>query len=148
MKKLLTIFLTITLFVSCSDKEGRKEKRMRQNIESKLKPMMNDPASYEFVSMTVNKTITVGERKEVITEEHLKEVRDLNERMSIPELLYRTEAEYDFLKNQPDNDMDAVYFVDFVAKGTNIYGGVIQSNYSATVINDDELTVINLKKDK
>lgn len=144
MKKLLLFTLSLTLFISCGEKEKTKEEKMRENIEAKLKPTMKDPASYEFVSMSIKKTFSVAERKETMNEEYLNKVRELNEQLPSPELLNQAETEYAFLQKQTDENKDAVYYVDFVAKGTNSFGGVIQNKYSATVVNDDNLTVVSL----
>jgi len=144
MKKLLLLSLTLALFISCGEKEKTKEEKMRENIEAKLKPTMKDPASYEFVSMNIKKTISVAERKKTVNEEKLNEIRELNKDLSSPDLLNQIETEYTFLKNQTDENKDATYYVDFIAKGTNSFGGVIQNKYSATVVNDDNLTVVGL----
>ena len=143
MKKLL-LTLTLTLFISCGEKEKTKEEKMRENIEAKLKPTMKDPASYEFVSMNIRKTFSVAERKKTVNEEQLKQIRELNKDVPSPDLLNQIETEYAFLQKQTDENKDATYYVDFVAKGTNSFGGVIQNKYSATVVNDDNLTVVGL----
>ena len=49
-------------------------------------------------------------------------------------------------QKQTDENKEAVYYVDFVAKGTNSFGGIIQSKYSATVLNDENLTVLSISK--
>lgn len=67
MRKLL-ILLTLTLFISCGEKEKTKEEKMRKNIEAKLKSTMKDPASYEFVSMNIRETFSVAERKKTVNE--------------------------------------------------------------------------------
>ena len=54
--------------------------------------------------------------------------------------------EITFLEKQTDENKEAVYYVDFVAKGTNSFGGIIQSKYSATVLNDENLTVLSISK--
>jgi hypothetical protein len=56
MKSLFLSLLTLTLMTSCS--ETSKEDRMRENIEAILIPELNDPSSYEFVSMNINKTFS------------------------------------------------------------------------------------------
>ena len=144
MKKLLLLTLTLTLFISCAEKEKTKEEKMRENIEAKLKPTMKDPASYEFVSMNIKKTFSVAERKKTVNEEQLNKIRELNKDVPSPDLLNQIETEYAFLQKQTDENKDATYYVDFVAKGTNSFGGVIQNKYSATVVNDDNLTVVGL----
>ncbi len=146
MKNLLLFTLTLTLFISCGEKEKTKEDKMRDNIEAKLKPTLKDPASYEFVSMNIKNTISVAERKKTMNEEHLNKVRELNEELPSPELLNQAETEYAFLQKQTDENKDAVYYVDFIAKGTNSFGGIIQNKYSATIVNDDNLTVVGLSR--
>ena len=146
MKKLSLVILTLTVFVSCAEKEKRKEEKIRENIEEKLKSIMKDPASYEFVSMSINKTFSVAERKKTVSEEQLKKIRELNKDVPSPDLLNQIETEYAFLQKQVDENKDAIYYVDFVAKGTNSFGGVIQNKYSATVVNDDNLTVVGLSR--
>jgi hypothetical protein len=144
MKKFLLVVITLTMLISCGEKEKTKEEKMRENIEAKLKPTMKDPASYEFVSMNIKKTFSVAERKKTMNEEYLNKVRELNNDLPSPDLLYQAETEYAFLQKQTDENKEATYYVDFVAKGTNSYGGVIQSKYSATVLNDDNLTVFRV----
>ena len=146
MKKLSLVILTLTVFVSCAEKEKTKEEKIRENIEEKLKSIMKDPASYEFVSMSINKTFSVAERKKTVSEEQLKKIRELNKDVPSPDLLNQIETEYAFLQKQVDENKDAIYYVDFVAKGTNSFGGVIQNKYSATVVNDDNLTVVGLSR--
>ncbi|MAP55123.1 MAG: hypothetical protein CL605_09495 [Altibacter sp.] len=144
MKKILLLSSTLILFISCAEKVKTKEERIRENIEAKLKPTMKDPASYEFVSMNINKTITVVERKKTMNEEYLNKVRELNEQLPSSDLLNQAETEYAFLQEQTDENKEAVYYVDFVAKGTNSFGGVVQNKYSATVLNDENLTVFRV----
>jgi hypothetical protein len=148
MKNLLLFTLTLTLLISCGEKEKTKEDKIRDNIEAKLKPSLKDPASYEFVSMNIKNTISVSERKKTMNEEHLNKVRELNKELPSPELLNQAEIEYAFLKEQTDENKDAVYYVDFIAKGTNSFGGVIQNKYSATIVNDDSLTVVGLSRNE
>jgi hypothetical protein len=145
MKNILLLLLTFTLITSCNQKGKTKEEKIRENIEAKLKPTFKDPASYEFVSMSIKKTFSVAERKQNVNEEQLENVRKLNEQLPSEDLLNQIETEFGFLKRQTDDNKDAVYYVDFVAKGTNSFGGIIQSNYSATVLNDENYTVVGLK---
>ncbi len=142
MKKFILIALSINLiFISCVSKKKTKEERIRESIEAKLKPMMKDPDSYKFVSMKIKKRFSVAERRKTINDDFLASAKKLND----PELLFQAETEYNFLKNQTDDNKDATYYVDFVAKGTNSFGATIQNTYSATVVNDDNLTVVHLK---
>jgi hypothetical protein len=143
MIKIYLVSLTLLMFISCAE---NKEEKMRENIEAKLKPTMKDPASYEFVSMNIIKTITVAERKKTVNEESLNRVRELDKELPSPDLLYQLETEYAFLQRQADENKEATYYVDFIAKGTNSFGGVIQNKYSATVLNDENLTVFTVSE--
>jgi len=40
---------------------------------------------------------------------------------------------------------EAVYYVDFVARGSNKFGAIIKGKYSATVLNDENRTVVHFK---
>ncbi len=146
MKKTLVLFLGLSFIISCSEKEKTKEEKIKESITSKLKEKMKDPASFKFVNMNIKETFSVKNRKETINAGYLDKVRKLNEKMASPVLLKNAETEYTFLQQQTDEYKDAVYRIDFTAKGSNSFGGIIQSNYSVTVINDDSLTVLNVSK--
>lgn len=142
MKKVLIAVLCFVTLISCE----KKEDKMKENITSKLKEQLKNPDSFEFVSMNVSKTFTVKERKETTTKESLDNIREINKQLPSEDLLKHIETEYNFLEKQTDENKEAVYYVDFVAKGTNSFGGIIQSKYSATVLNDDNLTVLSISK--
>ncbi|TSE02656.1 hypothetical protein [Aquimarina algiphila] len=118
---------------------------IKKNITEKLKTNFKNPDSFEFISMTIKKTIPVKERKKTITKEYLDKVKKLNKELDSPELLHQAQTELDYLEKQTDENADAVYYVDFVAKGENSFGGTIQNTYSATVLNDDKYTVLKVK---
>jgi hypothetical protein len=142
MKKVLIAVLCFVTLISCE----KKEDKMKENITSKLKEQLKNPDSFEFVSMNVSKTFTVKERKETTTKESLDNIREINKQLPSEDLLKHIETEYNFLEKQTDENKEAVYYVDFVSKGTNSFGGIIQSKYSATVLNDDNLTVLSISK--
>ncbi|WP_271730121.1 hypothetical protein [Aquimarina algiphila] len=145
MKRVL-LFLTISLLLISCAKEGKsKEEIIKKNITEKLKTNFKNPDSFEFISMTIKKTIPVKERKKTITKEYLDKVKKLNKELDSPELLHQAQTELDYLEKQTDENADAVYYVDFVAKGENSFGGTIQNTYSATVLNDDKYTVLKVK---
>ncbi|MEO0508143.1 MAG: hypothetical protein AAF090_18450 [Bacteroidota bacterium] len=147
MKKLALFLLTISLAISCNPKEElTKEEKIQKSIEAKLKPLMKDSASYEFVSMSISRTFSVSERREVINQNKLEEVEALDKKLPSPALVKQVETELSFLQEQRDETKEATYYVDFTAKGSNSFGGVVTSTYSATVINDEKLTVVGLKK--
>ena len=111
-----------------------------------LKEQLKNPDSFEFVSMNISKTFTVKERKQTTTLKSLNEIKEINKQLPSEDLLKHIETEYNFLEKQTDENKEAVYYVDFVAKGTNSFGGIIQSKYSATVLNDENLTVLSISK--
>lgn len=145
MKKILLLCLTFTVLLSCK-KEINKDEVIKDNIGNKLKERLKNPDSFEFVSMTLAKSFTVKERKETVTKSDLEKMRELNKSVPSEDLLHRMETEYSFLEKQSDENKTALYRYDFVAKGTNSFGGVIQSKYSADVLNDENFTVLNISK--
>ncbi len=60
------------------------------------------------------------------------------------EFLKRLEKQYNFTQNYKGDNNEAGYYVNFVAKGTNSFGAVIQSSYEAFVLNDEEKTTISV----
>lgn len=142
MKKLLfTLFAATVLLTSCENKEDK----IKENITAKLKERMKDPDSFEFVSMAVRDTAKVKERKEIITAEEVAELKAIPAEVEgAAQLAESFETEHNFLKKQTDDNKDAIYFVDFVAKGTNTFGAKIQGKYQATVLNDENFTVVSL----
>ena len=145
---ILFILFTMTL-VSCDKmKPLSKEERMQKSITETFLIDMNDPSTYEFVSMEINKKFTVKERKLVMNDDKLTEIIDLKQRGGdVDHLIAQMKKEIDFLKYKDDN-MEAVYYVRFKARGANSFGAIILSTYSATILNDENLTVVNLKKIK
>ncbi|WP_149207885.1 hypothetical protein [Flavobacterium johnsoniae] len=127
-------------------KEITKDEIIKLNIENKLKQRLKNPDSYEFVSLNLAKSFTVKERKETITKKDLEQLRELNKTISSPDLLNRMEVEYSFLEKQKDVNKIALYRYDFIAKSTNSLGGIIQSKYSADVLNDNNYTALSISK--
>ncbi|RTY80625.1 hypothetical protein EKL97_10165 [Flavobacterium sp. LS1P28] len=142
MKKVLIAVLCFVTLISCE----KKDEKMKENFTLKLKEQLKNPDSFEFVSMNISKTFTVKERKKTTTLESLNEIREINKQLPSEDLLKHIETEYNFLEKQTDENKEAVYYVDFIAKGTNSFGGIIQSKYSATVLNDENLTVLSISK--
>lgn len=138
MKKLLIFALVFILLVSCAQ---TKEEKMQENITNELLQIMDDPSSFQFVSMEINKTFTVGERKKVMNEDKLKRVIELG----MTDAVEQTKKEIEFLKYKDDN-MEGVYYVRFIARGSNKFGAIIKATYSATVLNDDNRTVVHFKQ--
>lgn len=151
MKKL--IFLSLVFFTLISCKES-KDEIIKNNIANAISETFKDPASFVFVSMDLNKTETVGERKKIINDEQLQKVKSLQSEVKeigmdtteADELVKSTELEYNFLENQTDDNKPALFIYDFVCKGTNSYGGVIQSKYLVLVLNDENFSVLSFGK--
>ena len=62
INSLLTGLFPITaLLFGCSESPPTKDDIVRANVEAKLKENMNDPASYEFVSLVLIDSITFGD---------------------------------------------------------------------------------------
>jgi len=138
MKKLLIIAIMLVGLVSCTK---TKEEKMQENITNELLQIMDDPSTFQFVSMEINKTFTVGERKKVMNDERLKKAEELG----MTGLVKQTKKEMEFLKYKDDN-MEGVYYVRFTARGSNKFGAIIKATYSATVLNDDDRTVAHFKQ--
>lgn len=118
---------------------------MQESISTEFKKDMNDPSTFEFVSMNIGKTIIAGERKKVMNEDFLKNIENYKGKDDWDKTIEQTKREIEFLKDK-DNDYEAVYYVDFVARGSNSFGAIIKNNYSATILNDENLTVVHLTK--
>lgn len=142
MKKILLIILTTSFLLSCKSEEEKKSYKMQLAITNKLKESMKNPDSFEFVSMKITDVFTKKQRSEIITIESLNKVKEYG----IETLTYQTQKEYDFIQKTPKDDDEVTYYVQFIAKGTNSFGAIIQTTYSATVLNDENLTVFSVKE--
>ncbi|MEN8125504.1 MAG: hypothetical protein ABFR32_10280 [Bacteroidota bacterium] len=154
MKRRLLILLIVSLVMtSCKDKQeviedkqeviNDKQDIIKENITIVLKERMNNPDSFQFVSMNTNKTILVEERKKLITKENVQRVYELAGDKS--EIYNQYKTEFDFLQKQNDNYKDAVYIIDFIAKVENKFGAIINKKYLAIVLNDENFTVVHFK---
>ncbi len=148
MKK-LTILLSFLVFVSCAK---TKEQIMQESITVEFKKEMDDPSTFEFVSMSITEKITAGERKKIMNEKKLKEFEEMfnnsqssTNKKQIESILKQKKTEYEFLKSK-DDSFEAIYYVGFVARGSNSFGAIIKNNYSAVVLNDEKFTVVHLKE--
>lgn len=147
MKKLLLGLVMILSLFSCSSNEGK----MKESITNKIKEHLKNPDSFEFVSMNVKTTISVDDVKKRINLESLNEFKKLINAESSQEdkdFLAQLEKNYNFIENYTGPKNEAEYYVTFVAKGTNSYGAVIQSNYEAHVLNDDDKTTLSVTEIK
>lgn len=147
--KYFVLILGLFLIISCSES---KEQKMFESIKTEFIKIMDDASSYEFLNMNISKSITVGERKKVMNAQRLKELIDLRKNfvdigMETDDIISsekQLKIEMEFLKEKDDAD-EAVYYVDFIVRSSNNIDTIIKSDYSATVLNDDLLTVVHLK---
>lgn len=160
MQPKLLLFLTFIALISCKKEAEiveKKEKTKKEiiitkkeiiitNIGNKLKERLKNPDSYKFVSIDSANSYSVKERRQKITKATLEEMRELNKTIPSPELLSRMETEFFFLEKQTDENKIAIYRYNFIAKGTNSYGGTIQTKYSADVLNDENYTALSVSK--
>ena len=140
MKQTILIVLVV-LFAACTENTKTKEQIIQENIAVKLKESMKDPESFEFVSMQITETFSVMDRRLLVNSEKVAEIKELG----VPELLTTVENELSFLDKQTDENKEAMYYVSFVAKGVNSLGSIVSNEYSATVLNDELMTVTDLK---
>ena len=147
--KYFVLILGLFLLISCSES---KENKMYESIKTEFIKIMDDTSSYKFFNMKISKSISVGERKKVMNAQRLKELIDLRKNfaeigMDTDDIIAsekQLKIEMDFLKKKDDAD-EAVYYVDFVVQSSNKIDPIIKKEYSATVLNDEQLTVVHLK---
>lgn len=143
MKKiLLGLLLSITLFACSND-----ESKMKESISNKIKEQLKNPDSFEFVSMEIKSKISLDTLKKKINKESINEFKVLikaRENDEDKKFLEFMEKQYNFTQNYKGDKNEAAYYVTFVSKGTNSYGGVIQSTYEAQVLNDENKTTLSV----
>lgn len=141
MKKIVSILVTILLLTSCQD-ERTFDAKITDSLNGYLK---NKSAGDKFLaieSFKIIKEYTVKERKEKVNENTLNAVRTMNETFPSPDLLAQFEKEYDFLKNQTDESVIALYEVKFVVKKETLINEEIPTDYKAMILNDKDLSVV------
>jgi hypothetical protein len=143
MKKIILVaILSIALF-SCSNDESI----MKESISTKIKEQLKNPDSFEFVSMEIKSKISLDTLKKRINKESINEYKELIKSRNNEEdkkFLEFLEKQYKFTQNFKGNNNEAAYYITFISKGTNSYGGVIQSSYEAFVLNDDDKTTLSV----
>jgi hypothetical protein len=143
MKKIILVaILSIALF-SCSNDESI----MKESISIKIKEQLKNPDSFEFVSMEIKSKISLDTLKKRINKESINEYKELIKLRNNEEdkkFLEFLEKQYKFTQNFKGNNNEAAYYITFISKGTNSYGGVIQSSYEAFVLNDDDKTTLSV----
>jgi hypothetical protein len=143
MKKIILVAILSIVLFSCSSDESI----MKESISTKIKEQLKNPDSFEFVSMEIKSKIMLDTLKKRITKESINEYKDLIKLRDNDEdkkFLEFLEKQYKFTQNFKGNKNEAAYYVTFISKGTNSYGGVIQSSYEAFVLNDDDKTTLSV----
>jgi hypothetical protein len=142
MKKIvLGILMAISLF-SCSN-----ESKIKESITNKIKENLKNPDSFEFVSIKISSKISLDTLKKRVNLKNLNEFKQLiksDDSDENKEFLAILQKEYDFTQVYKGDKNEAAYYVNFVSKGSNGYGAIIQSKYEAQVLNDDDKTTISV----
>ena len=143
MEKIILLALLSILLFSCSSDESK----IKESISNKIKEQLKNPDSFEFVSMQINSKISLDTLKKRINKESINEFKvfikasDNDENKKFLELLEKQDI---FTQNYKDDRNKAGYYVTFVSKGTNSFGVVVQSNYEAFVLNDENKTTLSI----
>ena len=146
MRKLLFL-ISVILLISCADEQKTRNEKIRENAESLIKPKLKSVSSYNFLSMNVTEEISVSERRKVINDKFLNKTKELSSKTnSARDILISAQKEYDFLNKQTDKNKTALFYYDFIFEATNSFGGVIKNKYFVSVLNDDNYTVLRVRK--
>jgi hypothetical protein len=97
--------------------------------------------------MEIKSKISLDTLKKRINKESINEYKELIKSRNNEEdkkFLEFLEKQYKFTQNFKGNNNEAAYYITFISKGTNSYGGVIQSSYEAFVLNDDDKTTLSV----
>ena len=143
MKKTILITICAMFLFSCSNNESK----MKESITNKIKEHLKNPDSFEFVSMNIKTTVSVDDVKKRINLKSLNDFKKLINAESSQEdkdFLAQLEKNYNFIENYTGAKNEAEYYVTFVSKGSNSYGGIIQSSYEAHVLNDEDKTTLSV----
>lgn len=165
MKKLLFIAVIASAILSFSSCEKTKEEQLKDMIEARLDSTMNNPDSYEFVSMTPIDSIMskwTEEMESFLLEQKIKSLESKNKRLyaqSDMKYLYSHKERIAFLdsvginNNKQDSllkvyksKMDSYipklkgYSTIFKFRGENAFGAIVLNAYKVTF--NKELTEI------
>ena len=151
MKKLVVaVVLVIIMMVGCSEAvvvvvEKNQIEIIQKSIEKAIKKDMNDPSSFQFLSLQITKRVKVGERKKFANEDTLNDLK--NNPYSTQDFIDQVEAEMEHLKGKSD-DEGAIIFVDYKIRGSNTFGGIVKEQYSIICLDDENSTVVSVKQRK
>ncbi len=141
MKKIITLLVTVLLFASCQNNKTFDEK-MTESINNHLKKSSSGDKFLEIESFNIIKEYTVKERKEKVNENSYNAIKVMNETFPSADILSQFEQEYNFLKEQTDEQSIALYEVKFIVKKETLKNDKIPTEYKALVLNDKNLKVI------
>lgn len=141
MKNYVSVLFIGFLFIACQNNQPFDVK-VTESINSYLK---NHSAGDKFLAMesfNIVKEYTVKERKEKVNDNTLQAVRKMNETFPSEDLLSHFEKEYTFLSKQTDENAISLYEVRFRVKRETLKNEEIPSEYTAMLLNDDDLSVV------
>ena len=121
MRKLV-VLLGIIMTVRCSEGVvvGKTPiEIMQKSIEEAIKKDMNDPSSFQFLSLQITNRVKVGKRKEFANEDTLNDLK--NNPYSTQDFIDQIEAEVEHLKGKSDYE-GAIIFVDYKIRRPNTFG--------------------------
>lgn len=86
--------ILLMAMIACAQTGNNPESLARKNVEAKILPTMDDPDSYEFVSMTNTDTVTYGDVLE--WQQRPNESTDMYKRM------LKSDIEFQRLRCRPE----------------------------------------------
>lgn len=147
MRKLV-VLLGIIMTVRCSEAvviEKTPIEIMQKRIEEAIKKDMNNPSSFQFLSLQITNRVKVGKRKEFANEDTLNDLK--NNPYSTQDFIDQVEAEMEYLKGKSD-DEGAIIFVDYKIRRSNTFGGIVKEEYRIICLDDENNTVVSVKRRK
>lgn len=128
MKKYIYLFALLLTAASCAK---TNEEIARAFIESQIKEGMNDPSSYEFVSLTPLDSVFSEFKDEPQGKEIRKEINELDIKMRAFEKLSEDtySNRYTFTKKQMQQFKDSMNYYFEAKKEKDSYYALVESNY-------------------
>lgn len=163
MKRVLLLTLLVSFLFSCGN-ENNREDRVKQNVEELIKKSMDDPKSYEFVSIEVIDSVTYKDNIDYRKEHFVKSLNmnrdnidfytEIGKNEEIEK--YQLEMKKDSLIIDEINSIEqklgdevnkiASYTYQFKCRGNNKFGAkILVSYYVQTDFRND--SIINITDD-
>ena len=138
--KTLFPFLAAALMLSCSPStSSTPEDQLRKNIETELFKVLNDPSSYEYVSMTTKRELTLKERCKTVNK---KELQNYIEKGFNDASINQIQKELAYYNTISDSAEIVLRYVTVTCRATNKFGAKILGDFSATVLANNEVVRI------